>query len=176
MPSNFLLRALMARHLDQWSTIFEYVAKHPDDPEGVTRKIDDWQRSSQADPGITRMYSALISPVFSNSGTSIVRLRAMEAVTYELAGCLVEHAKTGNYPMALTSLDPFTGQPLRLRVQRNQIRVYSFGPDRIDDQGRTEQDPDTHQGFGAGPGAPQNRTDIAAIYPPILRKATLNGF
>ncbi|HWD40338.1 MAG TPA: hypothetical protein VG944_15930, partial [Fimbriimonas sp.] len=80
-----------------------------------------------------------VSMVFSQAGVQFVEDQALERTTQALLKVLEYKAKNGSYPARLSQvgnwIDPFTGRPLCMVVNGASIKVYSVGPDRIDNKG-----------------------------------------
>jgi len=108
---------------------------------------------------LSYLLAKMLFPVFSQAGQAAVKLEASDRATEALVAALEMKARTGSYPSAISDLpgnltDPFTKKPLKLITKGDSVTVYSLGPDRKDDGGRSEHDPSRTLGY-----------DIAASYP-----------
>jgi hypothetical protein len=96
-------------------------------------------------------------PVFGQAGDAVTRLEARRAVRKGFARALLFHAQTGRWPGAVPETDPFTGKPLKVKIEGSRIRVYSVDKDLKDDGGLHRLEKKS-----------KGKTfDEVAVYPPI---------
>ncbi|HEY3781829.1 MAG TPA: hypothetical protein VGL56_12150 [Fimbriimonadaceae bacterium] len=80
------------------------------------------------------------------------------------------HAKTGVYPKSISDIpgiwtDPFGGKPLHVKIAGDSFRVYSVGPDGVDNGGADRSESKSYPTFNG-----DEEYDIVAAYPKIGEK------
>lgn len=92
----------------------------------------------------------LITPAYGEYITHVYEGRAYRDAARLKIAAYQHRARKGTLPESTAAIDddlldqipidPYTGDPLRLRIEEGRVVIYSIGPDRDDDQGRELQD------------------------------------
>jgi hypothetical protein len=93
---------------------------------------------------------------------------ARKQVALAAADTMIAKARTGRYPAALPGLhvDPFSGQPLKYRLQNNGIVIYTVGPSgRFDGVIAHKTGWDVYFLYPAPPPKPVGRDALSMFYP-----------
>jgi hypothetical protein len=158
VPGAVKPRAYLARHLQGWTSVWD---KINGDPRAAGKVLDEMGRRTEAQRAKSYALAAILNPVFSQAGTTIVKSRADEATTLALVRALKRRGETGGWPSKLTEIDPFDGKPLRIRAQKDgSVRVYSVGEDGHDDLGKDRSEVKNPSMVAGG-------WDVVASYPPV---------
>jgi len=104
---------------------------------------DEGRRFNEMVAGMPRWASLtpMLTPALGNVKASSTRCRAEAAVARAGLAALSHRRERGAWPAELppdgdaSFADPFTGAPLRYRVEGDRAIVYSVGPDQADDGG-----------------------------------------
>ncbi len=114
------------------------------------KSLTDWAVARQS--GIL---TRLLTPTLSSSAENGAITDARERLARVAIAAELHRAETGAWPAKLDDvaparmwelpLDPFDGQPLRMRAVEGGLVLYSVGPNRVDDGG-VSNSPDEHQG------------------------------
>jgi hypothetical protein len=154
---DIISRAFLDKQLRYWSSI----QTTGDKPEEISKEMDRAEHQLADKHSFSNALSAILMPIFSQAGIAIERMRADQEVTAAFLEGMETHAKTGAYPKAIgdirgTWIDPFNGKPLKVKVSGESFRVYSVGPDGIDNGGLTQSETKRSDQY-----------DMAAAYPRI---------
>lgn len=137
-------RATLAAVLKAWTPPIEKLNKAGDDLDAIRAAIDELDQADVDAPfKDTWINLILIDPPYTTFSDYVVGVTARRRCTLGLAKALVFRAATGGYPESLDQFapdltDPFSKQPIRYLRTKRGIRVYSVGPDKVDDSGQTE--------------------------------------
>lgn len=143
------------------------------DPRLATREMEartaSFKSSLIPDPAIELF--KLIRPILEHLGVAAVEARADRVVTEAFLKVMLFEARNNRWPESLdqagvTTLDPFTKQPLRYRLEKDGFRVWSVGGDLDDDNGLTREE--ITQASRPSPTPKQERGDNVARYPTPL--------
>jgi hypothetical protein len=164
-PDTFFGRVMLCRNLQVW-TRFKHESGQTTDPMKVSKILGDLSEQ-ESHMGWSHLANQILLPVFSQAGSAVVRERATRVCTAGLAAVLAYKARHGRYPKTLaeagvTDLDPFDGKPLKLRIDGDGCRVYSVGPDGMDDGGVRREDLKNASDKG---------WDVVASYPAYVPRA-----
>lgn len=154
----------MDRCLRFWVGAHNLTEVDKGDPQRLSKDLDRLSEKYSNIHSTSDILATVLTPVYSQAGDAVVKLKATRLVTKALVLAMVIHTKTGKFPTSLSQIpgewkDPFNGQPLQLKVSEGGIRIYSVGPDGQDDGGVTTEE--LPKGWRAG----TSRWDIAAAYP-----------
>lgn len=132
-------RAFQARTLQFWNNFFAYAKTEPD-PRKRGQMLDREADLIRAANHPATILLNMLFTLYGPAGEAMVRQAATLRSLDALITALQYRNRTGKWPKDLTTAgyakpDPFTGQPLRVRVQSNELRVYSLGANERDDGG-----------------------------------------
>jgi hypothetical protein len=164
VPASIEGQAAMARVLQAWTRVRREMASLEDNEVEMGKALDRIAEEENAKEGPSYAISSVMFPVFSSAADSVLKERAQRLALLKLAEALRHEAQTGRFPDSLSELgevpkDPFDGQPLRYIKDKRGIRVYSVGPDLIDNGGTGRSEiPGDRRGGTEG-------WDVTARYP-----------
>lgn len=166
LPRTTRGRATLARILEGWADIFEAINKHQGDEGATGDAVDAIGARIGAQTGPSYKGAQYLFPVFSQASGAFTKAAALEQATLGLISAVEHKAKTGRYPASLaqagfTAKDPFSGKPFGYRQTAQGIRVWSAGPDKVDDGGRTSQEASA----SSPAGSPPPTADTVAAFP-----------
>ncbi len=160
LPKNVYVRALMTRHMEVWTDAKHRMDTDVGDPESTWQDLKAISDQLKSRPTYSKVLLIDIFPTYCDVVESVVRVEATVQVTNALLSSLEYRIKTGTLPNKLGDIgnwtDPFTKHPLTFRKIGPGFRVYSLGPNQMDDRGLTK----TESNGGSD--------DIVAIYRPAL--------
>jgi hypothetical protein len=164
LPDSLKLRAYFARYLEFWNIIFATLAAGPMEPVALGQMLDDQAVRLNDSSLPSQRLNKILFPVFAGAGVAIVRADASLKTTGALCSVVAYRQKTGHWPATLPeagvmTLDPFDKKPLRMRIIKGVVRIYSVGPD-LRDSGGVNQSDGTSKG---------NEDDICAYFPSTAR-------
>ncbi len=141
LPTALMDRAFLARHLNLWNEVLEN-SKSTDDPGALVALLDDRIEKLKEEKGLSSAFHRLTFPVFGPAFASMLRSQTSESTMRGLIEVLRFRKLKGRYPSDLAEagfkeIDPFSGQPLKLYVKDDVVRVYSVGPNKKDENGRS---------------------------------------
>lgn len=161
LPSDPIIRAMVARILHRYDLVLSTVdkggfEKSPGALRNVLKQIGDDYSDDIRD---FLLNNISIWGTASLDGEE--RCRADLRVTKALAKVVAFNRSQGRWPKSLVEAgvslkDPFGGEPLRFRVSAGDVRVWSLGSDRQDNNGITQQEANII------PGGPP--FDVVAVY------------
>lgn len=165
VPAKVREDAFKARHLQYWNSFFEF-AKTESNPRKLSDFLDtrNSQISPEKDP--TQVLMQILGPVFSQAGDALVRQQAGIRALDALLASLEYRNRTGQWPETLaaagyTKPDPFTGQPLRIRKDNGEVRVYSLGQNETDEGGYQR----LRMGAAGSAPHPREMGDTGVVFP-----------
>lgn len=165
-PSGIIERVLGGKLLRTYIEEDEIGKKDRGNLVQLDKDLAALDQELEADHSINGLYRQVLAPVFSATGSAILRAKATRMLTAALVDAVLAKARTGAYPKSVNDLpgdwtDPFGGNPLHMKQVGSQIRIYSVGPDLVDNGGfnRTEMS-----------GKNTDQFDIVAACPPIPGK------
>lgn len=139
LPRDIKDRALAALFFQIWTDVKAAIDSYPDDPQGLgaatVRISDKWSKKS-----LMGQIGVVALPAFSQAGKAVAELKATRAVTFALIEAMRLKARIGRWPTRAEDIpgkwiDPFTGDPLKIKETPESFRVYSVGPNLHDDGG-----------------------------------------
>ena len=140
-PANARVRAQLNLYLKHWEPIFELGEDARDNRklDPVLRKMDETSENLQSPNDI---FSAILLPVFSQAVDAEIKLGATTTATLAYLDVLEHRLRTGSLPASLPGdyPDPFSDGALKYRVEGDGFRIWSIGPDKVDDGGKTSQE------------------------------------
>ncbi len=165
MPTNLKDRAYLARHLENWNTILGK-KNEVRSPRQLFMIAASVMQSNHGPHKPSYDLDQMLAPVYISVGTVMDRNDASWQVTRALVKARIYKLQNGRYPdslkeIAFSESDPFSGQSYRYISDGRSVRIYSIGPDRIDDHGLRSQE------MAVGN---QSKGDLAASDPPLTTK------
>lgn len=116
--------------------------------------------SSHEDPSMA--FNRFCFPVFSQAGSAVVKVEANFLCFESLLKVLKFKQANRRWPKTLAeagaqATDPFDGKPMRYKITGNEVRIYTVGPDLVDDGGSETTGRTSENG--------NVQRDFASIYP-----------
>ncbi len=151
---------LRARALQPWIEVYADQATVKDNATLVKRLAEiDYQLKSDDDP--TTALRVMTYPMSLQAGHAFLTRDARWQAVRGLMAVLRFKGAQGRYPATLaeagfTDVDPFTGKAFHLKVEGETVRVYSVGPDGVDNGGEER--------VNTAPDAPR-QMDIVSMFP-----------
>lgn len=140
-PQNSSIRAQLNLYLRRWVPLFEMGEDARDN-----QKLDPVLRQMDADGekmlGPNDRLSAILLPVFAPALDAEIKRGGTHTATLAYLDVLAYRLRTGKLPASLDELDgnypdPFSGEQLKYRKEGKGFRIWSIGPNRVDDGGKT---------------------------------------
>jgi hypothetical protein len=161
VPPTLFGRIFLCRNLQMWLRFHKEISGISN-PIVISRILDKISKREQQ-MGWSHLANHVLVPMFSQAGDAVAKGTAYRLCTAALAAVLEFKSKRGRYPINLaevgvTDKDPFDGKPLKLRVDGEECRVYSVGPDGEDNGG-------VRQSELAGNTLADEGWDVVASYP-----------
>ncbi|MCZ8139701.1 MAG: hypothetical protein ACK5XS_00015 [Armatimonadota bacterium] len=160
VPDDLRARAFRARALQPWIEVYADQATVKDNATLVKRLAEiDYQLKSDDDP--TTALRVMTYPMSLQAGHAFLTRDARWQAVRGLMAVLRFKGAQGRYPATLaeagfTDVDPFTGKAFHLKVEGETVRVYSVGPDGVDNGGEER--------VNTAPDAPR-QMDIVSMFP-----------
>ena len=140
-PKGFAERLLGGKLIEAYvrmHDIAERDAQNLPQLKADLKAVDD---EYERDNGPSSFYRNLLAPVYNGVADALCTDRARKLATRALLEGVLKHAEGGAYPKSIseipgTWIDPYDGKPLRVKVSSDSFRVYSVGPDLVDDGGK----------------------------------------
>lgn len=145
LPSGTIARGLLARYLQGWNAIFRDW-KPGEDPMSIAKRANALMQRDEAERRMSFHWNPLWLSTVVEAAPVYVRSETYRRCLQGLSRVVAYRSRTGRWPATLADadfngIDPFDGKPLRMVVKGDQVRVYSVGPDGIDDGGVTSNEP-----------------------------------
>lgn len=141
------IRAIRSLMLAEALKRYDLLSRSPREPWQLKKILSAWDvnenRSlARARRGFGENISEITNPVFAQAYDALGKREAMQRCLVSLIRCLIYKNKNGRLESNLRIMnaearDPFSSSSLRLKLDGAAIRIYSFGPTRIDHGGRT---------------------------------------
>ncbi len=119
-------------------------------PSLLTTEAEESLAQLSKQTGLGFLPVGLIAPAYGKYITHVYEGRAYRDAARLKIAAYQHRARKGTLPESTAAIDdnflnqipidPYTGDPLRLRIEEGRVVIYSVGPDRDDDQGRELQD------------------------------------
>ncbi len=166
VPSGLIERGFMARVLQYWIQAFKVMDEHPGDPVAVSTGLDRLAQDATKSKSASNTIVAVLLPVFAQAGQAEVTGTATFRCKLALAKILRWRLAHHRFPKDLVEAgvelkDPFSGRPLRYRASGDSVRVWSVGPNLVDDGGIARSEVTGRQ---------TDDWDIVGAYPPVTSK------
>lgn len=160
VPETVRTEAFRARALQPWVELYADPEVRKD-PMALVRRMEDLDQRLSNDPDPTLAVHQILFPVLAGAGDALVTGRTRWQAVRGLMAVLRFKGAQGRYPATLaeagfTDVDPFTGQAFHLKVEGETVRVYSVGPDGVDNGGEER--------VNTAPDAPR-QMDIVSMFP-----------
>lgn len=149
--------ALKSAVLDVWASVLrEY--KPGQDERQLFEEATAREEQAMARSSIVEAYFMINAAVLGSLPDSLDRARATRRCMLAALAVLEFYADNGSWPVALPSsyIDPFDGEPLRYSHTPDGFRVWSIGPDGVDNLGVTREEN-------------EDESDLAVVYPPAAK-------
>lgn len=163
LPEDATARANTDDVLRVWSAVTPLLSRRDlpiwDLSEAVAGTLAGAERQAGRGGELVRL---ICDPALYRTVAAVAKYREADLrVASALVRALIVRSRSGAFPKDAVSipgarLDPYTNQPLKVKVRAGAYRVYSVGPDLRDDGGLGRHEP----------GASDSRFDIVAAYPP----------
>lgn len=132
--------AALAKSLNQLADAVETMKKDPADWKLAERTMSTLYDNRLNDNSPTGMMVRMASAPCFGMGSSIGRLLACINLSQTAIDIYEIKSRTGTFPTALPSnlranCDPFTGTPFKYQRDGESFRLYSLGPNQVDDGG-----------------------------------------
>ncbi len=138
--TNSLVRSQFNIFLRNWMPIFEMGEDALDNGKlsSVLKNLDE----KATDAPTSAIIFAVLTPPFANTLTAEARRIAIHRATLAYIDILDHRFRTGKLPEKLSDLggeyvDPFSGEPLKYRVEDGGFRVWSVGANGVDEDGKS---------------------------------------
>lgn len=158
LPEGEKQRAMMTRILQVWTEAYGETNGFRMPVAEIGPRLKAIEERWDHKKGVSGVLVAILFPITGGASKAITSLHAKRAVTIGFAEALDAQARTGHWPAAVSPLDPFTGKPLKVRVDAKGFRVYSVGRDGKDDGGLSRRE---------APKGKDATFDEVAAYPPL---------
>jgi hypothetical protein len=140
VPEGTIARAHLARVLQHWAQIKTLHDQFQSDYSILTPELKDLSENWDKKPGLSYLMSIIMVPILTQVPQAITNREADRRATRTLIWAMNQHSLTGKWPVSIDKLpewakDPFTGRPLKIKLDRNRLAVYSVGSDLNDDGG-----------------------------------------
>lgn len=148
-------QAAEVRLLQFWRKVLPPIAAHPDDFRAAEEVLKRESAAMEAHTEGSYLLAKVCLPILDVSATSKGRAQASTSVARALVFALDEKRKTGAWPKAVPAdlTDPFSDKPLRFQATKDGFKVWSVGPNGVDEGGDRRSD------------AKPDADDIAMSYP-----------
>lgn len=143
-PRNANYRAMAVRYVEEWTRLIRDVQSKRGDPLAQDRAIAAMDTRVQGQKGLSYAGVKAVGIIAAQLGTSLATRSAQIRVDGALARALLARRTTGKWPddpaaIGLPATDPF-GAPYVIRRSAGSFRVYSLGPDGLEDGGAAKPD------------------------------------
>ncbi len=167
VPESSTARGIMAAHLELWSEVFERAQKETDPYRLLSLPEEVLERQEVGHESIFGL-EALVTPVIRDAGQAFELNKISWPITDALCKVMIYKKEHGAYPASLAEvgfnkIDPFSGKLFRYLVKGDEVRIYSLGKDRVDNNGLRKSEM---------PARKSSQFDEAASYPPIAARKT----
>lgn len=144
VPDELYQRAALDQSLIYWTQIKQEADADGDDPDQIGTAMQ--RLTEQAMRSQSLSAKMLFRPTFSETVRAIRQPSAYHAVTVAFLSALQVQATTGRFPTTIEAVpgapsDPYDAQrPLKLGIVPGGIKIYSVGPDGVDNGGALTSD------------------------------------
>jgi hypothetical protein len=159
-PRDHISRGHLVRHLQLWTQAHDRLQPHRDNPAKMAEILDEMLAEVERQRGLSHLMNKIVVPVFGQAGQAVAKGKAQYLTLMEMIHALEFEARRGRLPrsfeeMGRSPVDPFDGQPLRMKRTNTEFLIYSVGIDGNDDGGLRLSDP----------GAGNDKQDIVTAIP-----------
>jgi hypothetical protein len=168
IPDTWREREALAQQLKSWTTLFTQLAPGETRTKAILAAFDS---RHPTEVSLSAPFLGFLDNDFEDTYDEPLMTESAWRCLDDLIGVLEYRASHGSFPKSLEEaagkdlIDPFTGKSLVYKITGSAVRIYSFGPDGVDDNGLRQGE------FGRKSGA--TTSDIAATYPPMQRIGVL---
>jgi len=149
LPSDPAMRAFMGYSLTRWLPVIRQL-----NPDGTSKNevafdaaFARFEKETESESGPISAFHGTLLPVFSSAMQAYVSVDAHLAVADAFSKVVTYYVQNGKYPKTLsqagvTKTDPFSdkNKPLGYSVKDGQMRVWSIGQNKVDDNGLTDRE------------------------------------
>jgi hypothetical protein len=156
--------AYKTRYVEDLAVLGPLIRRYASDPRLMARRLDEIVKRSQKKKGKSYRISD-VHLTYELVANAVVRQEAEALTTYALLSALAHKIEKGTFPKTIGELpgkwiDPYDRRFLRLRVTGATIRIYSVGPNEVDDGGTLRMESSNSK----------VTDDVSAIFPhPTMR-------
>lgn len=163
LPDGTVERAFANRVLEFWIEAKHKMDLHPGDDVAKANELQLLVDKVGRSTAFSNLILNILDEPYGDFGKLLSKDPAYLSVTEAYLAILRYRAKNGDFPVQLADVgsawtDPFTGATLVYKRTWTGFRVYSVGPNRVDDGGIAPRESD------------KTVDDIVALYPPPRRK------
>lgn len=134
---SFLQRKRAPEDARRCARLLRKTARLMERPYRVVREeLEAVDRESKRGPRWMYPVTPLLMPATLTVVVHRAKLKARMALYREVARFLDQQRRTGRFPATAVGIDPFSGEPLRVDAKKKKL--YSVGPDGVDDGGRLD--------------------------------------
>jgi hypothetical protein len=140
LPEDITERAFLTRYLQLYTEMAPRIVQYQDDPKKLGMAFDETAKRLGTHREASYVPVIIIFPVLAQAGVAVVKEQAVDLCLSALLKAMEIRARSGAYPRTIDEIpgkwiDPFNGKPLHLKLTADGIRIYSVGPDMVDNGG-----------------------------------------
>lgn len=166
MPCGFMASIIGGPVLEGAAEREEIIQRDHTNMDAMSADLAELDRRIEAAKRPQDILRLILDPVYNQSVQAIIVMEAQRLALRAFLRGMVIRARSGRFPERIDQIpgrwvDPFDGKPLRVISKTHSFRVYSVGPDKVDNSGLTRGEIATDS----------SQYDIPASYPPVKRQA-----
>lgn len=141
LPSDMFARAFSAAIAEEWNALFRSFEGLDEPPRGWGAGIDRRAKRMKERYKVSETYVQILMPVFGKVDVTLTRNDVVQQLRKALVKVLRFRAENGHLPASLEEAgaafpDVFNeGAQLQAILTEDEVRIWSIGPDGIDDLG-----------------------------------------
>jgi hypothetical protein len=144
--------AFDSKLVGEYRALIERIPKDPGQWEQAVAISREHVKRIENDKSIANVLNRILFPVLDRTAEAVGQTQTHRRLAETALRLVEERAKAGAFPRLLPDygsirIDPYTGKPFRYRREGNGILLYSFGRDRVDDDGVVRNPRESSQTF-----------------------------
>lgn len=174
IPQSLVAQAILTRHIESWLAIWPQLTSDDNALKRISA-IDAIVTPDEHDMDpLNYIFELLhVSETAVQAPAAEIDILARGACTRTLVAALRYKIANGHYPatsadLAVHETDPWSGGPIRIWSNNEQIRAYSVGPDGKDDDGKTYVELPKQPTLDFDISWARFKGDIVASYPALI--------
>ncbi|QYK52807.1 MAG: hypothetical protein KF824_11150 [Fimbriimonadaceae bacterium] len=146
IPNGMMMQAYFVRHLEAHLFIHEQLKKYPDDPIMAAVEIDNYTVSmTEGVPKLSQILNAILMPVFVQASHAVVKVKTNKQMVLAMLKSLEFRNSKKRFPKSLDEIgvnyvDQISGEKITSLNSGGVYRIYSLGPNAVDDKGLRDND------------------------------------